>query len=56
MKNKDIIYDQHILDYITFNEEQIEWYDNLQKARKINYDEYIENYINSFPIRINIHD
>jgi hypothetical protein len=49
-------YDQHILDYINFNEEQIEWFEDNMRQLDIHMqserDEWIRLYIKNFPANL----
>ena len=44
--------DQHIIDYIQFNAEQINYFDECEKLNAIHTSEYIREYISNFPIEL----
>lgn len=46
MKNKDA--NQHIIDYIQFNEEQIQYYDE-QQLREARHREWLEQFLDGLP-------
>jgi hypothetical protein len=45
-------YDQHVLDYVQFNTEQIEWFEEVEKKRIIEHSEWLEQYLKDFPLKI----
>lgn len=49
MKNKDA--NQHIIDYIEFNDEQIAWYDEHQQ-RQAQHAIWLEQFLNELPFEI----
>ena len=53
MSKEDTVYaDQHIIDYITFNIEQIDWLDEMDNKRAIEHAEWLEEYLKDFPLKI----
>lgn len=46
------IYDQHVVDYIAFNNEQNEWFDEVEKKQMIDNTEWIMDYLKDFPIEL----
>jgi hypothetical protein len=44
--------DQHIVDYMQFNSEQMKWFDDLDKQRIIEHAEWLEEYLKDFPLKI----
>ena len=49
MKNKDA--NQHIIDYIQFNDEQMAWYDEHQQ-RLANHALWLEEFIKDLPFEV----
>ncbi len=52
MKEIKDSYDQHVLDYVQFNTEQIEWFEEMEKKRAIEHSEWLEQYLKDFPLKI----
>lgn len=52
-KTKDIVYDQHIVDYIEFNDELMRWHDENERLRQIRLEEnkqWVIKYVREFPL------
>lgn len=49
-------YDQHIIDYINFNEEQVQWFEDNMRQLDIHMQseraEWIRLYIKDFPVEL----
>jgi hypothetical protein len=51
-------YDQHITDYINFNEEQVQWFEDNQRQLDIHMQseraEWIRLYVKNFPVELDL--
>jgi len=45
-------YDKHVLDYIEFNEEQIKWFEEVERYNAIKNAEWVEQYLKDFPFEL----
>lgn len=45
-------YNQHIKDYIQFNAEQMEWFDDMDKRQMLETSKWIADYLSDFPIEL----
>lgn len=52
MKENIYSYDQHVIDYIQFNTEQMNWFDEMDRKREIEHAIWLEEYLKDFPLKI----
>jgi hypothetical protein len=45
-------YDKHVLDYIEFNEEQVKWFEEVDRHNRIRHEEWLAEYIKDLPFEV----